>query len=381
MAGDDMGQSDRGQSGRGQSGGGRSGGALVSFSHLRWDFVFQRPQHLLTRAARHRDVYYWEEPVLTVGPPALSRRMTPEGVCIIQPLLPMESDVAVDVSRLRALLDGLMAEIGEPTPVLWFYTPGALSFAGHLRGQTTVYDCMDELAAFAMADPPLPLQERALLARADIVFTGGASLFAAKRVLHGNVHLFASGVDASHFAPARGPLPEPPDQAAIPHPRAGFFGVIDERIDLALLSELAAARPGVQFVMIGPTAKIDPLSLPRAPNLHYLGPKPYADLPAYAAHWSAGLMPFAINASTRFISPTKTPEYLAAGLPVVSTPIADVVAQYGRCDGVRIASADGFAQALDQVLALESGWRDPADRTLASMSWDSIWARMDAFIT
>ena len=391
MAVDDMGQSVSPSVGQSvsqsvsQSVGGRSGGALVSFSHLRWDFVFQRPQHLLTRAARHRDVYYWEEPVLTAGPPALSRRMTPEGVCIIQPLLPIESDVAVDVARLRALLDGLIAEIGGPAPVLWFYTPAALSFAGHLRGRMTVYDCMDELAAFAMADPSLPLQERALLARADVVFTGGASLFAAKRVLHGNVHLFASGVDTSHFAPARGPLPEPPDQAAIPHPRAGFFGVIDERIDLALLSHLAAARPGVQFVMIGPTAKIDPLSLPRAPNLHYLGPKPYADLPAYAAHWSAGLMPFAISASTRFISPTKTPEYLAAGLPVVSTPIADVVAQYGTCDAVRIASADGFAQALyqalDQALALEPGWRDAADQTLPSMSWDGIWARMDALIT
>ena len=302
--------------------------ALVCFSHLRWDFVFQRPQHLLTRAARTRPVYYWEEPVLTDGPPALSRRMTPEGVCVIQPLLPMEPDIAVDVARLRALLDGLLIEIADPAPVLWFYTPGALSFAGHLHGRPTVYDCMDELSAFAMADPTLPMQERALLARADVVFTGGASLYAAKQALHRNVHLFASGVDTSHFAPARTGLPEPQDQVAIAHPRAGFFGVIDERIDLPLLAALAASRPDVQFVLIGPTAKIDPDTLPQAPNLHYLGPKPYDSLPAYAAHWSAGLMPFALNASTRFISPTKTPEYLAAGLPVVSTPVVDVVAQY-----------------------------------------------------
>ena len=343
----------------------RPGAALICFSHLRWDFVFQRPQHLLTRAASQRAVYFWEEPVLTEGPPSLSRRMTSDGVCVIQPLLPMEPDVAVDLARLRALLDGLLDEIRGPAPVLWFYTPGALSFAGHLRGAPTVYDCMDELSAFAMADPTLPMQERALLARADVVFTGGASLFAAKRALHGNVHLFGSGVDAAHFAPARGPLPEPPDQAAIPHPRAGFFGVIDERIDLTLLARLAAARPGVHFVMIGPTAKIDPLTLPCAPNLHYLGPRPYADLPAYAAHWSAGLMPFALNASTRFISPTKTPEYLAAGLPVVSTPIADVVAQYGACDAVRIANADGWAPALDQVLTLAPGSRAPC--------WRSAW--------
>ena len=352
--------------------------ALVCFSHLRWDFVFQRPQHLLTRAARTRPVYYWEEPVLTDGPPALSRRMTPEGVCVIQPLLPMEPDIAVDVARLRALLDGLLIEIADPAPVLWFYTPGALSFAGHLNGRPTVYDCMDELSAFAMADPTLPMQERALLARADVVFTGGASLYAAKQALHRNVHLFASGVDTSHFAPARTGLPEPADQVAIAHPRAGFFGVIDERIDLPLLAALAASRPDVQFVLIGPTAKIDPDTLPQAPNLHYLGPKPYESLPAYAAHWSAGLMPFALNASTRFISPTKTPEYLAAGLPVVSTPVVDVVAQYGQCAAVCIADAAGFAMALDRALTLPPGWRVQADQMLATMSWDAIWSRMQA---
>ena len=358
----------------------QTGKPIICFSHLRWDFVFQRPQHLLTRAARTRPVYYWEEPVLTDGPPALSRRMTPEGVCVIQPLLPMEPDVAVDVARLRALVDGLIVEINRSAPVLWFYTPGALSFAGHLQSPMTVYDCMDDLSAFAMADPSLPMQERALLARADVVFTGGASLFAAKHNLHRHVHLFASGVDTSHFAPARGRLAEPADQAAIPHPRAGFFGVIDERIDLSLLATLAASRPAIHFVLIGPTAKIDPATLPQAPNLHYLGPKQYADLPAYAAHWSAGLMPFALNASTRFISPTKTPEYLAAGLPVVSTPIADVVAQYGSCPAVCIAPAAEFESALDRALALAPGWRQQADQVLAAMSWDSIWARMDALI-
>ena len=357
-------------------------GTLICFSHLRWDFVFQRPQHLLTRAARTHQVVFWEEPVLTGGPPALARRQTPEGVLVIQPLLPLEPDVAVDNARLRALLDGLLTELHVRQPLLWFYTPSALAFAGHLRGHLTVYDCMDELSAFAMADPALPAQEQALLARADVVFTGGASLFAAKQALHANVHLFPSGVDTAHFAPARTGLTEPADQAAIPHPRAGFFGVIDERIDLPLLAATAASRPGVHFVMIGPTAKIDPATLPQASNLHYLGPKAYQDLPAYAAHWQVGLMPFALNASTMHISPTKTPEYLAAGLPVVSTPIRDVVAQYAAIDAVQIADGpQAFALALDRALAMPPGCRDHADHVLAGMGWDGIWSRMAALMT
>ena len=357
-------------------------GTLICFSHLRWDFVFQRPQHLLTRAVHTHQVFYWEEPILTDGLPALSRRQTPEGVWVIQPLLPLEPDYAIDNARLRALLDGLLTETEGRPPILWFYTPSALAFAGHLHGSPTVYDCMDELSAFAMADPGLPLQERALLSRADVVFTGGASLHTAKRAMHANVHLFPSGVDTAHFAPARGILPEPADQAGIPHPRAGFFGVIDERINLPLLAEVALARPDVQFVLIGPTAKIDEAALPQAPNLHWLGPKPYAALPAYAAHWQAGLMPFALNASTKFISPTKTPEYLAAGLPVVSTPITDVVAQYRAVEGVFIANgAPAFSVALDRAFALPPDWATGVDRALAAMSWDGIWARMSALIT
>lgn len=355
-----------------------SGGDLVCFAHLRWDFVFQRPQHLLSRATRSMRVLYWEEPVWTAGgSPHVTTRPADEGVLVLQPHIPHGYDT---VPTLRALLDDTLLREGVVAPVLWFYTPHALGFAGHVPGRLTIYDCMDELSAFADADPALPEQERALMRRADLVFTGGQSLYEAKRRQHADVHAFPSGVDTAHFGQARDALDEPADQVGIPLPRAGFYGVIDERLDQDLLAAVAALRPDVQFVLLGPTAKINPATLPQRPNLHYLGAKQYEQLPAYAAHWQAALMPFAINAATRYISPTKTPEYLAAGLPVVSTPITDVVRRYGPATGVHIAhEPQAFAAGLDDALAqrqMGGAWQDAADLLLEGMGWDGIWSRM-----
>ncbi len=355
---------------------------LLCFSHLRWGFVFQRPQHLLTRAARTMRVLYWEEPFWTDGaPPSVETHMADEGVMVVQPHIPGGCDPA---QAQRELLDAFIRDRGAADPLLWYYTPQALEFSDHLRGRATVYDCMDELAAFAGADPSLPEHERRLMQRADLVFTGGHSLYEAKRHLHGSVHAFQSGVDAAHFMPARHGLADPADQSSIPRPRVGFYGVLDERLDRGLLAALADLRPGVQFVLVGPIAKLDFDELPQRGNVHYLGPKDYDELPAYAANWQAAMMPFAINAATRFISPTKTPEYLAAGLPVVSTPIADVIRQYGQVPGVQAAATpEGFADCIDQALMQAQrpeAWRPGADAVLGGMSWDSIWEKMAAMI-
>ena len=349
---------------------------LVCFSHLNWDFVFQRPQHLLTRAAKTMRVLYWEEPAwFETCEPGVDTRLTAEGITIARPRLPWGADYA---SSLRRLLDQFLRDQGVVDSILWFYTPAALEFAGHLQGDPIVYDCMDELSAFAGADPALPQRERMLLSRASVVFTGGQSLYEAKRAHHPSVHAFPSGVDVAHFHPARTTLPEPSNQEPIPHPRAGFFGVVDERLDRDLLAATADLRPGIQFVLIGPIAKLDPEELPQRPNLHYLGAAAYADLPAYIAHWDVALMPFAMNDATRFISPTKTPEYLAAGRPVVSTPIADVVRRYGGMKAVQIASdAVSFAASIDRALRLvPASWQPEADQALADMSWDRTWERM-----
>ena len=360
-------------------------GLLLCLSHLRWDFVFQRPQHLLTRAARRGfDVVFLEEPIFGAETTRLETRTTPEGITIAVPHLPHGADAP---AAQRAMLDALVASRRGGRLIAWFYTPMALSFAAHLRPDLTVYDCMDELSLFRGAPPELLENERALLARADLVFTGGRSLFEAKRGRHASVHCFPSSIDAPHFRAARDGGTEPADQAGIPRPRIGFFGVIDERMDIPLVGALAAARPDWSFAMLGPVVKIDQAELPRLPNLHWLGAKRYAGLPQYLAGWDAGFMPFARNESTRFISPTKTPEFLAAGLPLVSTPITDVVRDWGAEGAGLVAveeDAAGFARAIGRMLAEDAGtraaWRARVDRALATLSWDRTWSAMEALM-
>jgi UDP-galactopyranose mutase len=366
---------------------------LLCLSHLRWNFVFQRPQHLLTRAARTREVMFFEEPLFRPGiDPHLETHSTPGGVTVAVPMLPEGLDPSAIIAAQRALLDGLLADAAGRPMVAWFYTPMALEFADHLRPDLTVYDCMDELSAFRGAPPRMLELERALLARADLVFTGGRSLYEAKRGRHPRVSLFPSSIDAAHFAAARttaanADMADPADQADIPRPRIGFFGVIDERMDTELVGALAAARPDWSFVMIGPVVKIDPAELPQLPNIHWLGSKTYTELPRYLAGWDAGFMPFARNESTRFISPTKTPEFLAGGLPVVSTPIVDVVRDWGpkgsgEAGLVEIAADPvAFAAALQKVLERpQAAWLKQVDRRLAQTSWDQTWAEMDGMI-
>jgi len=355
---------------------------LVCLSHLRWNFVFQRPQHLLSRFAKERRVFFFEEPVFGKGRARLQVTRSPEGVWVAVPHLPEGMDERSVLDAQQALLDELLLRHAVKHYVTWYYTPMALGFTRHLKPSAVVYDCMDELSAFRGAPPALLQREVELLQRADVVFTGGQSLYEAKKDRHPNVHAFPSSVDVAHFATARHPLPEPADQASIPHPRLGFFGVVDERMDLELLAAVADARPDWQLVILGPVVKIDPASLPRRPNLHFLGGKLYTELPTYLASWDVALMPFARNESTRFISPTKTPEYLAAGKPVVSTSIRDVVRPYGDLGLVRIADApEDFVRACEAALTEDrSTWLPRVDAHLASMSWDSTWAGMKGLL-
>jgi UDP-galactopyranose mutase len=266
--------------------------------------------------------------------------------------------------------------------VLWYYTPMALPFSDHLAPSAVVYDCMDQLGAFAGAPAELADLEKALLARCDAVFTGGLSLFEAKQPFHANVHCFPSSVDVGHFSSARNPSLDPADQASLPHPRLGYFGVIDERLDLSLISAVAEARPSWHIVLVGPITKIQTELLPHAPNIYYLGQKRYEQLPAYLAGWDVALMPFARNEATRFISPTKTPEYLAAGKPVVSTSITDVVRMYGAPGYVRIAdTSSDFVEAVQMSLQDDPVARvRKADAFLAQQSWDFTWGGMEAIV-
>jgi len=361
---------------------------LICFSHLRWNFVFQRPQHLMSRFAREMSVIFWEEP-MTIGSRETAYLQVREAadasnVRIVVPHLPEGMPEDAREATLARLLDAHVASIRGPL-IAWYYTPMMLPFSRDMHADVTVYDAMDELSKFKFAPAKLIENEAELLMRADIVFTGGSSLYEAKKDRHDNVHCFPSSVDRAHFFKARAELFDPADQEDLPRPRLGFYGVIDERFDTELLDKVAEMRPNWSFVMVGPVVKISEEDLPKRPNIHYLGSKTYEQLPFYLSGWDVALMPFAMNESTQFISPTKTPEYLAGGKPVVSTPIKDVVRHYGKLDGVKIAAtAEEFVEACEVALELsrnpESGWLADADVLLSASSWDTTQARMAGLI-
>jgi UDP-galactopyranose mutase len=356
---------------------------IVCFSHLRWDFVFQRPQHLMTRFAQHSRVFYIEETCFNSVDDYYENSIQ-GNIYIIKFHICGDSDDPFAVARQKKLLRELSKDYQLDEFISWYYTPMALSISAELEPVITVYDCMDELSAFRFAPAELKKMEKELLNRADIVFTGGHSLYHAKKSQHNNVFAFPSSIDKKHFQRARKKLSDPSDQKSIAGPRFGFYGVIDERFDIALISEVAEAKPLWQFILVGPIAKIDPDALPKAPNIHYLGSKKYNELPDYLSNWDIAMVSFALNESTTFISPTKTPEYLAGGKPVISTPIKDVVTSYGNTGLVNIAAnANEFIDAAEKLLAVtdKKSWLKKVDSLLAQESWDITVKNMRRLMT
>jgi UDP-galactopyranose mutase len=352
---------------------------IIVFCHLRWDFVYQRPQQLLSRLARHYRVLFVEEPVFEAGAPRIEQSEPVPGVTVCRPHTPVQAAGFHDDQI--PLLQPLLAKLAPPgtAPIVWFYTPMALPLLQELQPALVVYDCMDELAAFRNSPKQLLQRESALLNLADLVFAGGPSLYRAKRERNKNAHCFPSSVDAAHFGQARERANSHPAQQDIPHPRLGFYGVIDERFDTELLTTLADARPDWQLVMVGPVLKIDPGILPQRANIHYFGQQPYEALPRFLAGWDLCLMPFAINEATRFISPTKVLEYMAARLPIVSTNIADVAGPYGHV--VPIArNAGEFLAHCEAALAADAGTRAAMiaamDAIVEATSWETTAERM-----
>lgn len=351
---------------------------LLCFSHLRWNFVYQRPQHLMSRFAKERRVFFFEEPVYDAPSQYNEILDDPEsGVCVVTPHITSDTDNSAE--PLRHLLQIFMASMNIREHVAWYYTPLSLVFSDHLKPELTVYDCMDELSSFRFASPALKEWEQRLFNRADIVFTGGMHLYDAKKKFHSNIFGIPSGIDVDHFVQARNFIKDPTDQASIPHPRIGFYGVVDERFNIDLLRSVAEQQPNWHLIVIGPTAKIDPGTLPTNANIHFVGMRDYKELPGYLAGWDVAMMPFELNEATKYISPTKTPEFLAAGKPVVSTSIHDVVHPYGDKKLVSIADTpDEFVAAIEQYISTErsKGWLKEVDALLKTMSWNDIWKRM-----
>lgn len=364
---------------------------LICLSHLRWDHVWQRPHHLMARMAQHVPIIFVEEPWLGEWPhiqePTWEERPGLDRVRVVRPLVPFASVNTPGNSYEEVfvrLFQQLLPQAG-PQPLVWEYSPMMVYLTAAVPDPgLVIYDCMDELANFRGAPPNIRAREAELMDRAALVFTGGRSMYEARKERHPRVHWFSSGVDTAHYQQALLPsTAEPPDVVQLAHPRLGYFGVLDERLDWDLVARVVALRPAWQWIFVGPTAKINPADLPQAPNVHYLGQRSYNDLPAYLKSFDVATMPFAHNEATRFISPTKTLEYMAGHAPIVSTSVPDVVRFYSE----RVRLADDPASF---VAAVEAALREtPAERTtraaaedalLADQSWDSIAARMWALI-
>jgi glycosyltransferase involved in cell wall biosynthesis len=353
--------------------------SIIVFSHLRWNFVYQRPQHLFSRLADYYHVIFIEEPGFHEGEAVVETSTPLPNLTVCRPLTPVQTSGFHDEQfpHLVTMLRDLAEE--HPDPVVWFYTPMALPLLDELKPKCVVYDCMDELSAFKNPPPQLVEREDALLKVADVVFTGGPSLYAAKKHRNPNVHCFPSSVDVSHFRQALDRNIAHPAHRDMPVPRLGFYGVIDERFDVDLVGEIADAHPDWQIVLVGPVVKIDPQTLPHRPNIHYMGQQPYSALPQFLAAWDLCLMPFALNASTKFISPTKSLEYMAAELPIVSTPVRDVVDLHS--DVVEIAADhEEFIVACERALNMPSEERLKKVRLmrdkLSRTSWNATAAKM-----
>lgn len=354
---------------------------LICFSHLRWDFVYQRPQHLLTKFSENLNIYYVEEPIFDAddkGYLSFSKKLPSLFVGV--PHLPSGLSPTQINKALNTLLRDFLVNQNLDDFAFWYYTPMALEFTDNFSPAVIVYDCMDELSAFKFAPPELKVLEAKLMQKAHVVFTGGHSLYEAKKSQHFNIHPFPSSIDKNHFGQARKKdLIEPSDQAKIKGPKMGFYGVIDERFDLNLIKEIAEQRPKWQIILIGPIIKIDIDSVPRNPNIHYLGSKSYQQLPQYLSGWDVALIPFLLNESTKYISPTKTPEYLSGGVPVVSTAIRDVVKPYGVNKLVTIGTdSSDFIEAIEKELKVKNNklWLRQIDKFLSKISWEHTSSQM-----
>lgn len=344
---------------------------LVVFCHLRWDFVYQRPQHIISRLAKNLKILLIEEPWHRPEQQESHLRTVALNLDVLQP----------NVHHIEEIASILPQYTGKSVATGWFYSASFLPLLEYFTFDTVVYDCMDELSLFKGAPEKLVEQERGLMATADIIFTGGKSLYESKVKHHDNVFCFPSSVDREHFEKALNGLALPHDITAVKGPIVGYFGVIDERINLALLNEVALLKPDVSFVMIGPLAKIGDHDLPRQNNIYYLGMKDYKELPGYLKAFSIAMMPFALNDATKYISPTKTLEYMAAGKPIISTAIYDVVRDYS--DSVAIISdAQEFSQAIDKVLTTFDTALSPTNynEILEKTSWDATVQKMETLL-
>ena len=346
---------------------------MIVFCHLRWQFVYQRPQHIISRLASNMKVLLIEEPIHN------DTKDSSGNLIVISKTLNVLQPYVKDIESISDILAEYVKN--NTIPIGWFYSASFSPLLEKINFETVIYDCMDELSLFKGAPAHLINQEKYLMAHADIVFTGGKSLYESKKQLHSNVYCFPSSVDQEHFAQALNGIAIAPDISTIQNPIVGYYGVIDERIDLELLHQCAKKLPNVSFVMIGPLAKIEDADLPKENNIHYLGMRSYDELPGYLKAFDIAMMPFALNDATKYISPTKTLEYMAAGKPIISTKITDVVRDYSNSVTL-IENDDEFCNAITTLLEEKdhSKMKLEYEKILEKTSWDATADQMELII-
>lgn len=364
---------------------------IIVHCHLRWEGVWQRPQQFLSRIAQRHKILFVEGPLLRPSndDPTFELIPVPDhpNVTVMRTHFPesrFQDGDWVDSQRLWLLKEALAGPLrGQfEEPVQWFYDPmAAPCFIGKVNERANVYDCMDELSQFKFAPPEIKAREQRLLAAADVVFAGGRKMWLSKSRYNDNAHFYGCGVDVKHFAKARAAETEvPADVAGVKKPILGYFGVVDERLDYELIAKLADADRDWSVVMVGPVVKVDPASLPKRPNLHWLGRREYAQLPNYTKAFDICLMPFALNEATEYINPTKALEYMATGRPIISTAVPDVVSNFGEVVSIAI-SPDCFVEMCQRALA------NPDDEAIErglkmadSNQWEAIVAKLENHI-
>jgi glycosyltransferase involved in cell wall biosynthesis len=361
---------------------------IIAVCHLSWSWVWQRPQQFLSRLAKTHPLLFVETHCSDVTDSEIVRKLVDghANIQILEMHFPADrwhDGEFIDLERRRLLQRAIADTEGAfDRAILWINDPMSVTaFAGHLGESMIVYDCMDELSQFSGAPPSLIGREKKLTSVADVIFCGGRKMRDKRLPINGNCHFYGTGVDCRHFGRAMDPdLPVHPDIASLPGPVLGYFGVIDERIDYALLERLADAEPSWSIAMIGPFAKIDPATLPKRKNLHWLGGKAYEELPSLTKGMDVCMMPFALNAATEFINPTKALEYMAAGRPVVATCLDEIKSNFSEACAIANDHNDFIELCRNEIRSPSARKICKGLRLASENTWEVIVAKMDAHI-
>lgn len=316
---------------------------IVCLSSTRWSFLWQRPQQIMSRLCARHDILYVDPPFPVAEEQVRGISNDESGTLIVKNLQTINDALQIfrplEISRfsypdldsnellkmnqelLQCQIQKALFQLGWQHPLLWLYDPRNVNLVDQLNPCGVIYDCVDSFRSFSWSHPHVSIWEEALVDRADVVLATSRALYQERLRKNRYTFLVPNAADYKHFSPWQG-YEKPADITAISRPRLGFIGAIYEWVDLELLQVIADKSPAWNLVLIGP--KQHGLQLPERSNIHWLGQRGYAELPAYVHSFDVALIPFLVNETTQHANPIKFWEYLAAGKPVVSTLLPEI---------------------------------------------------------